>query len=70
MSSCFKYSQYRDFGNNNEGQFNLLEDRVYLVRRDLIQTGVALIDRKTPLIFYAVFYVGTYASYSYAGMAT
>lgn len=49
---------------------NLLERCVFLVQRDLIQTGVDLIDRHTSLIFFADFYVGSYASFSYAGMTT
>jgi len=49
---------------------NLLERCVFLVQRDLIQRAVALIDRQTPLTFFAVFYVGFSFSFNYAGMTT
>jgi len=49
---------------------NLLERCVFLVQRDLIQADVDLIDRQTALIFFAVFYVRSYASFIYAGMTT
>ena len=52
------------------GLIDLLERCVFLVQRDLIQIAVALIDRQTPLIFFAAFYVGSYASFSYAFMTT